>query len=563
MGDDATTVMIGFGKALTQDVNNGTGSLWDYRYADETGEPGSYKYAGLSQYSGSIDPIYGPGCRIHPNNNYVCHAAPTGHGGPEGARKYDHVTLKPGHDTYVYLDVGFWGGATKRTFGLVCGPHVWLCNYGQGGSAPEPTDLSSNELFHFQKQMGNFGVVKHATVPLDKSDSSNVSQRIYLILPDMHMWPNPEELRKRRKEFFDEEELKELDTGIKNGNLIRNNDGSLDVPIEKGESTDDHAARLVATPGGVAMKENAFSDTRKMREEEERHAFGSAAGSDLVSLLNAVERARNNADSPFDVSLHHVGDLLEMWAPYHTWVGSKPFKYRKESLKLSDTAIQRVPKWIDMVYNYVHNKAALDALQNTACRQLYGNHDVYLAFDEWKLTNIKTMDRLRDSPAFFSENLLWVEHGHRFDPSNRDGYWMWIDIDHPPGPIVNTAVNYYPELRDFGDKYDNSDTNLYKKNVPYATIWYLLAHYANVDSQVPKFRIFCQGHTHSPVLLKVKVAWSRLDGKYSGVAVEEEIMKEEQRREQGARDGSYKPVTTEDAMIGVERNREERVRRDR
>jgi hypothetical protein len=356
---------------------------------------------------------------------------------------------------------------------------------------------------------------------------------------------------------------------MKDRKLIRNSDGSFDIPVEKGETMDEHALRMLTTPeGNAAMKVNAVSDTRKMSEEEEQHAFGSTAGSDLVKLLNALQRARQNPDNPFDVSLLHVGDLLEMWAPYHTWVGSKPFVYEKERLKLSDTANQRIPKWIDMVYNYGHNKAALQALQNAGCRQIYGNHDVYLAFDEWKLTNIGTMDRLRGSRGFFSENLLWVEHGQRFDPSNRDGYWMWIDLDHPPGPMINTAVNYYPDLRDLGDKYDNSDKNLYTKNVPYATIWYLLAHYANVDKSVgfrlpPKFRIFCQGHTHSPVLLKVTVFWSRLDGKYTGTAVEEEIMKEEQRREQGARDGSYNPVTTEDALIQLERNREQRVRRDR
>jgi hypothetical protein len=553
--DNATNIYIGFGKGLTEDVYKATGSLWDFRYSGPQ-----------SQYSDSIDPIWGPECRIH-GNNYACYAAPTGQAGPEGAHKYDHVTLKPGQDTYVYLDVGFWGGATRRTFGLICGPHVWLCNYGQKGGAPEPTDRFANELSQFQEVMGNFGVLNHATAPLDKSDWD---MRIYMILPDMHMWPNPEELKKRRSEFFDAMELKELDGGMKDGELIRNTDGSIDVPAEKGESPADHALRMTAAPGGsTAMKENAFRDTRKMSEEEESHAFGSKAGNDLVKLLDALQRARSNPDNPFDVSLLHVGDLLEMWAPYHTWVGSKPFIYEKERLKLSDTVNKRVPKWIEMVYNYGHNKAALQALQNAACRHLYGNHDVYLAFDEWKLTNIKTMDRLRDSRGFFSENLLWVEHGHRFDASNRDGYWMWIDLDHPPGPVVNTAVNYYPALRSFGDQYDNADKNLYQKNVPYATIWYLLAKYANVDKSVgfrlpPIFRIFCQGHTHSPVLLKVNVFWSRLEGKYSerssGNSDEEEIMFEEQRRDQGARDGSYNPPSVEDAFINLERNREQRVR---
>ena len=199
MADSATTINIGFGKGGTTDVYTGTGSLWEYRY---TGL--SHLNNDLSPHSGWTDPIFGPGCTIQGKDNYLCYAAPTGHAGPEGSRRYDYVTLKRGQDTYVYLDVGFWGGADKRTFGLVCGPHVWLCDYGQRGSAPEPTDVFANELYHFHKAMGSFKVTTHATVPLDKSDIwSDGSVRIYLILPDMHMWPDPEVLKYRRKEFFD------------------------------------------------------------------------------------------------------------------------------------------------------------------------------------------------------------------------------------------------------------------------------------------------------------------------------------------------------------------------
>jgi len=499
----------------------------------------------------------------------MCYAAPTGHGGPEGSRRYDYVTLKRGQDTFIYMDVGFWGGADKRTFGVVCGPHVWLCDYSQGGSAPEPTDVSSNELYAFHKAMGGFKVTTHATLPMEKSDPwGDGSAKIYLILPDMHMWPEPEVLKYRRKDFFEPEELKALDGGIKDGTLIRDSTGSLDIPIEKGESYEEHSLRMFTTPQGrAAMKENALTDVKKMKEEEDKHAFGSTAGKDLVKLLKALQQARTSPDNPFDVTLLHVGDLLEMWAPYHTWSGSKPFVY-EDSLKLSATANERVPKWIDLAYGYTHNQPALFALKDAACRQIYGNHDVYLAFDKWKPKNVAIMDHLRNAPGFFSENLLWVEHGHRFDPSNRDGYWLWIDLDHPPGALINTAVNYYPFLRILGDKYDNPDKNLYTKNVPYATIWYLLASYAGLPKaggfrQPPRFRIFCQGHTHCPILLKVNVAWSRLEGNYTGTAVEEEIMKEEQRREKGARDGSYDPVTTEEFIIYMEQRREQRVREQR
>src|SRR6266849_7248128 len=225
MADNAKTVNIGFGAGFTEEVYTRTGSLCDYRYID-----------GLNQHSGSIDPIFGPGCRIDAGE-YGCYAAPTGHAGPEGSVIYDYVTLKPGMDTYVYLDVGFWGRSDKRSFGVVCGPHVWLCNYGQGGGAPERGDGYANILFNFHREMGNFRVVQQATLPFDKAgDWGAGTARIYLILPDMHMWPNPEELKKRRKEFFTEDELKALDRGVNNGKVIRNSAGSLDVPVKQDET---------------------------------------------------------------------------------------------------------------------------------------------------------------------------------------------------------------------------------------------------------------------------------------------------------------------------------------
>src|SRR5262249_13000747 len=124
---------------------------------------------------------------------------------------------------------------------------------------------------------------------------------------------------------------------------------------------------------------------------------------------------------------------------------------------------------------------------------------------------------------------------------------------------------YHPFLRLLGDKYDNPNANLYSKNLPYATIWYLIANYAGFTRDVgfrrpPKFRIFCQGHTHCPVLLKVNVGWSRLEGNFVGTPSDEAVMKEEQRREQGARDGSYDPVTTEEFVIYLEKRREKKVR---
>jgi hypothetical protein len=86
--------------------------------------------------------------------------------------------------------------------------------------------------------------------------------------------------------------------------------------------------------------------------------------------------------------------------------------------------------------------------------------------------------------------------------------------------LITGLVNYYPGLRKLTDMFDNPTANLYGTNLPYASLWYLLAHHAQIQEDTktklfarpPKFRIFCQGHTHSPVLLKVQLTWRKISG---------------------------------------------------
>ena len=172
---DFGSVRNRFFKFFGFDVTDSTASLWDYTYD-----------LAKTKFEGKTQPILGPDCRFTPFA-FGCFAAPTGVGGPEGPTPWDHVVLRPGSDTFVYMDVGFWGGH-RRDFGLVCGPHVWLCQFGQQRGAPAPinsTDAPSNALWSFYQFMGNFGVANYAV-------SSHVEQaadstQIRLILPDMRM----------------------------------------------------------------------------------------------------------------------------------------------------------------------------------------------------------------------------------------------------------------------------------------------------------------------------------------------------------------------------------------
>lgn len=517
MAEKCKTVAINFGSIRAkkyllfgQEEEHSTGSLWSFTYP--TGSD-------VAQYSGATGAILGPDCRFTPFSP-GCYAAPTGPNGPEGPSPWDHVTLSPGKDSYVYLDVGFWGGR-RRDFGLVCGDNVWLCSFGRGGSAPEPDDFPSQFLVNFHRLAGNFDVVQYAKA---KVGEYALSTSIYLLLPDMHMWPDPGELNRRRNEFFSKPELDELHASLAAGKLQKRPDGTIDVPeapeeqnINPANRALNRGCRLWLAPGGrTAMKANQLGNLDKMKREEVQYAFG-AAGSDLVQLLNTVQRARANS---FDITVIQVGDLLEMWAPVETCIDDLPMDEGDgRGLQLTDVAKGRIPKWLSMIYGNRNNRSALDSLKNVGCEHIYGNHDVYLALD-WKPSHLALMDGLMFSRAYLLYGKLWVEHGHRFQFSNSDGYWVSKYPTAPAGPRVTGLVNYYPGLRKLADTFDNPTKNLYSKNLPYATVWYLLAHHAQIHEdpgkslffRPPEFNIFCQGHTHSPVLLKVMASWQRVTG---------------------------------------------------
>jgi hypothetical protein len=215
-----------------------------------------------------------------------------------------------------------------------------------------------------------------------------------------------------------------------------------------------------------------------------------------------------------------------MWAPIATLIDNLPLDAEKW-LQPTVTATENIPKWLRLVYQNPSNREALDALLSPEmnCQHVYGNHDVYLATD-WNSTGIEMIDRLKGSRAWLQQDMLWIEHGHRFQVNNSDGFWVAKDLLHPAGPDVTTKVNYWPGLRKFADIFDNPRKNLYAKNIPYASVWYLLAHHAQMkeDSSTglffrpSPFRIFCQGHTHNPVLLKIHVSWTQSDAVFAASA---------------------------------------------
>jgi hypothetical protein len=116
--------------------------------------------------------------------------------------------------------------------------------------------------------MQNFTVMSHASS--SHVDNYADAVDISLILPDMHMWPDPQGLCDNRFEFL-------------------------------------HFWDFVQQPFSKLMALNHLEHVETMRKEEREHAFGTA-GRHLVRLLNKVKDANKRG---FRVQVTQLGDLLK------------------------------------------------------------------------------------------------------------------------------------------------------------------------------------------------------------------------------------------------------------
>src|SRR4051812_4886205 len=97
--------------------------------------------------------------------------------------------------SFLYLDCGAWADNTdghntrRRDFGLICGPHVYLCEF-TGGSAPISSSVPNvRRFFESLAARGCAGrVLKHGRI-LNPAATTATDPSLYLFVPDSHMPP--------------------------------------------------------------------------------------------------------------------------------------------------------------------------------------------------------------------------------------------------------------------------------------------------------------------------------------------------------------------------------------
>ena len=105
------------------------------------------------------------------------------------------MTVAKQRPSFVYLDVGCWAddadgmGTRRRDFGLVCGPHVYLCEYVGGSEAPRTRVPAVREFFTGLANMGcGARVVRYARAR-DFDRKTWQDPNLYLLLGDLHLPP--------------------------------------------------------------------------------------------------------------------------------------------------------------------------------------------------------------------------------------------------------------------------------------------------------------------------------------------------------------------------------------
>jgi UDP-2,3-diacylglucosamine pyrophosphatase LpxH len=405
------------------------------------------------------------------------------------------TTLAKEDPTFVYLDVGCWAddadgsGTRRRDFGLVCGPHVYLCEYVGKPVVPNTRVPAVRDFFTGMANLGCGARVLGYAQARDVDRKTWEDSEVYLLLGDLHLppaiwfhWPAdlisppprplPEWLERapamaRQKDY-----------------RLHNH---YDIASYK-PSTYPVAALLAK----VEMPDpNPWANTNP--------DISGGAGREAARFLRCVA----SLDQTLRSRLHFIqlGDLFELWIgrSYHLVPGAdgNP-KWR------SPASADTVANWcLEVMVQNAPVFAALHRLQQAGLaevRYLGGNHDGYLLQED-----LPAQLALPRREPFYQglHGDLMVEHGHRFDGSNHD------NVKGTPlysGPGVTRALLLFPWLRQLeGTKEDVWSLWQPRQRKLYhlgATVLYL---YDRLELKRKPFSIYAMAHTHARILTRLHV----------------------------------------------------------
>jgi UDP-2,3-diacylglucosamine pyrophosphatase LpxH len=379
----------------------------------------------------------------------------------EGADHYKDVCLVGPHDMnviaphnpgFVYLDCGAWmdnadgKGKRVREFGLVCGPHVYLCNFVGGHGVPPDSSVPIVQSFFHELARNGCVVNVQQYVNASKENEIKLSRAtlkdhdLYLIVPDFHMPPATWFYNAYEVGDYAQSMLLTGQNPLEDG-LPKCLGGHDLVRRRPSERSKGHYRGFYNDLLGLVQHErNRGTHSRRVAKGPitgNPDIFRSA-GEDLTTFLTGLRNL--GRDTKKRLHFIQLGDMFELWL-------GRDYQYgpgdTKPKWAWSGASVLLVGDWALEVM--IQNAPVFDALLElegaglAEVKYLWGNHDAYVE-DKEVTGQLGVPER---APVFQSMNSdLFVEHGHRFDTANYDNLSGWTS-----GPVMANLAYWMPAVR--------------------------------------------------------------------------------------------------------------------
>jgi hypothetical protein len=409
-------------------------------------------------------------------NSQICIVSPT-----------EMTALQHEQPCFAYIDNGCWvdnadgKGKKRRDFALVCGPHIYLCEYAVIPTMTKSKIPAVDAFFsHMKTAFGGIRVLSYLramdTLPKSTSDTD-----LYLLLGDLHLPPV--------SWFYDKETAS-------NWEVVYDYDGPKwleNIP----QFTISSIFRSYYEISSYHRQNGTVPNPIQPLGNPD--IFGKAEAS-LVAFLDRISSMPNDIKDKF----HFVqsGDMFELWLgrEYQYLPGPE----NKPVLKSSDSA-KTIAGWcLEVMIQNIGVFEAFKRLETSGLKEvryLSGNHDTYL--QETSITQQLGIPN-RDLAYAGLNGDIHIEHGHRFDDANYDNVSGSSPIG---GPLLANAAYALPQVRSledplrsaFGIAHTSNERDFYLLG---ASLIFLSQKY---DHKAPPFAIFTMGHTHAPLLCRFKL----------------------------------------------------------
>jgi UDP-2,3-diacylglucosamine pyrophosphatase LpxH len=407
------------------------------------------------------------------------------------------VSVASDHPSFVYLDCGSWednpigendkNNPSKRSrdFGLVCGPHVYLCEFTGSKSAPESKVKSVKTLFEDLARNGcGVRVLEYATAKPPMANTTPNDPNLYLVLGDLHLPPVTW--------FYKRSEVSTI--------MEKRAPPAWLESVQALKRQPDYLYRNYFTLAQLDREYKRYRDGTAAPGAGGNPDIFKRAGEDLVTFISGL----SNVSPQTKELLHFIqaGDMLELWLgrEYQFEPGLWDPKWK------SSGSINKVCDWaLEILIQHTPVFEAFQKLQNAGLAEvkfLWGNHDSYTK--EKNVTD--QLDLPRRYPTYTGlKGDLFVEHGHRFDSSNYDN----TPAGFLSGPDCANWAYKIPVVRTFEQPARAAKAVLFQtlpkqidSNLLGATLIYLWIKY---DQGKKPFNIYVMGHSHRRKLLTFNI----------------------------------------------------------